>query len=286
MSAPVYGTLLLTCPDRPGIVARISGFLAAQNINIVEAGQHSEPSSNTFFMRVQFDLSGVTISRREIEQTIAEIGLEFKMNWRLSYSDVKKKMAIMVSRYDHCLYDLLLRHHSGELQVDIPFIISNHELLAPVAQTFAVPFHYLPITATTKQAQEQRVLELFEQTKVDFIVLARYMQILSPYLLANYPSRIINIHHSFLPAFPGEKPYHRAYARGVKIIGATSHYVTAELDEGPIIEQDIIRVTHSDSAEDMIRKGRDLERVVLARAVLAHTEDRIIVAGGRTFIAS
>lgn len=285
LATPTYATLLLSCPDRPGIVARISGFLAEQGANITEASQHSEPSTNTFFMRVKFDLGGVEMARSAVEQELARIALEFKMDWRLAYSDQLKKMALMVSRYDHCLYDLLLRQHSGELRVEIPLIISNHEALREVAQTFGIPFYYIPITAPTRQMQEQREIELLEQAGIDFIVLARYMQILSPLLLSHFPLRVINIHHGFLPAFAGEKPYHRAYERGVKIIGATSHYATAELDDGPIIEQDIIRVSHSDSVEDMIRKGRDLERIVLARAALAHSEDRIITSGRRTFVA-
>lgn len=282
----VYATLRLSCPDRPGIVAAISSYLASAGANITEATQHGEAATSTFFMRVQFDLGGVKQSRAELEQGLEQIALQFKMDWRIAYSDRPKKMAIFVSRYDHCLYDLLLRHHSGELRIEIPLIISNHETLAPVAHTFGIPFHHIPITAATKEAQEERQIELMQQSGVDFIVLARYMQILSPRLLAHYPLRVINIHHGFLPAFAGEKPYHKAYERGVKIIGATSHYATEELDDGPIIEQDIIRVNHSDSVEDMIRKGRDLERIVLARAVLAHVEDRIIVSGRRTFVAN
>jgi formyltetrahydrofolate deformylase len=237
-------------------------------------------------MRVEFDLTRLDISRPALEQGLEQIGLRFKMDWRIAYNDVVKKMAIMVSRTDHCLYDLLLRHHSGELRVEIPLIISNHESLAPIARNFNIPFYYIPITAANKQVQEQNEIELFKQAGIDFIVLARYMQIISPMFLSHYPSRIINIHHGFLPAFTGDKPYHKAYERGVKIIGATSHYVTEILDDGPIIEQDIIRVTHRDNVEDLIRKGRDLERIVLARAILSHIEDRIIISGRRTFVAN
>ena len=251
---------------------------------MLEASQHSDLESGVFFMRVEFDLEGMDLARPEIAPAFAPLAQNFAMAWELNFSDKVKNVAILVSQYDHCLYDLLLRQQAGEFQANIALIVSNHQKLENVARNFGIAWHYLPVTATTKPQQESAISHLLEENKVDLIVLARYMQVLSPEFTAKYPRRIINIHHSFLPAFAGGKPYHQAYERGVKIIGATGHYVTQELDEGPIIAQDIIRVSHKDAVQDLVRRGRDLERLVLAQAVKAHLEDRVLVYGRRTVV--
>lgn len=277
-------TLLITCPDTKGIVAAIAQFLYAHNANILHADQHQDAENNLFLMRVEWDISDFNVPVAEFEQAFSPIAQRFEMTWQLKLTEHKTRMAIMVSQYDHCLVDLLHRHHSGELTCDIPLIISNHRDTEKLANFYGIDFHYLPMTKETKEAVEAQQFALFDQYKVDLIVLARYMQILSPEFVARYPQRIINIHHSFLPAFIGARPYHRAFERGVKLIGATSHYVTEVLDEGPIIEQDIARISHRDQVEDLIQKGRDLERVVLSKAVRWHIEHRILLYANKTVI--
>ena len=276
--------LTISCPDRKGIVASVTSFLARSGANILDASQHSDLTVGAFFMRVQFELTGMSLARAEIGPSFAGVAEEFDMNWQLHFADQPKITAILVSNLDHCLYDLLLRQRAGELATQIAVVISNHNTLRPVAESFGLPFEYLPVTKTNRTEQEGQLSQLIEQYGVELIVLARYMQILSPDLVSRYPSRIINIHHSFLPAFVGGRPYHQAYERGVKMIGATSHYVTDELDQGPIIAQDVIQVSHRDSVDDLIRKGRDLERLVLARAVRAHLDNRVLAYGRRTVV--
>ncbi len=282
--SPVSGVLTISCPDRRGIVASVTTFLAQHGANILDASQHSDLNVQAFFMRVQFDLGGMTLGRDEIGPAFESIARQFGMDWQLHFSDRPKTIALLVSKLDHCLYDLLLRWRAGEFAAHIPLIISNHESLRPVAESFGIPYHWLPVSASNRAVQESQITALLEQHGVELVVLARYMQVLSPALVQQYPARIINIHHSFLPAFVGGRPYHQAYERGVKMIGATSHYVTEELDQGPIIAQDVTQVSHRDSVEDLIRKGRDLERQVLARAVRAHLEDRVLTYGKRTVV--
>ena len=276
--------MLISCPDRPGIVAAVSRFLFERGANIVQSDQHStDPAGGTFFMRIEFDLPGLPARQAELEREFAAVAEAFQMDWRIAYADRPKRMAVMVSREPHCLLELFWQWRAGELDVEIPLVISNHEVLRETVEDFGVPFYHFPITRENKAAQEEAELALLEG-RVDFVVLARYMQILSPTFVARYPNRIINIHHSFLPAFVGSRPYEQAYARGVKIIGATAHYVTEELDAGPIIEQDVARVNHRDDVEAMKRVGRYIERVVLARAVKWHVEDRILVHGNKTIV--
>lgn len=279
-------TLLVCCPDRKGLVAALAQVLYGHGANILDADQHTDPVAGQFFQRIKFDLSELHTDRRSLEMAISEVAHRFSMDWRISDGKHRYRTAIFVSKYDHCLYDLLLRQRSGELSTEIPLIISNHPDLADVAGQFGVPFHHLPVTGETKHKQEERALALLESERVDLVVLARYMQILSDDFLSAFEGRVINIHHSFLPAFMGSKPYHRAFERGVKLIGATAHYATAELDEGPIIEQDVVRCSHRDSVQDLIRKGRDLEKVVLARAVRWHLDDRILVYDNKTVVFS
>ncbi len=259
-------------------------FLAQHGANILDASQHSDTEANAFFMRVQFDLAGMNLERVKIAPAFERVAKSFEMSWQLHFSDQPRTTAILVSTLDHCLYDLLLRQRAGELQTRIALVISNHEILRPVAESFGLPFLYLPVEADQRAAQENRLTQALDECGAELIVLARYMQILSPAFVERYPSRIINIHHSFLPAFVGARPYHQAYERGVKMIGATSHYVTQELDQGPIIAQDVAQVSHRDSVADLIRKGRDLERTVLARAVRAHLDDRVLAYGRRTVV--
>jgi formyltetrahydrofolate deformylase len=277
--------LLIYCPDRPGIVAAVSQFLYSHGANILDSSQHSsDPTGGQFFMRMVFYLQDLDVTRNQFERAFQDVvASTFDMTYRVSYADKRKRMAIMVSKYDHCLLELLWRWRSGELKVDIPFVVSNHDDLRGVVEGFGLPYHHMVITKETKQEQEANMLELFAN-KVDFIVLARYMQILSEQIIRQYPSQVINIHHSFLPAFVGANPYKHAYERGVKLIGATGHYVTEELDQGPIIEQDVRRVSHRDSVQDLVMIGRDIERAVLARAVAAHIEDRVIVYGNKTVV--
>ncbi len=285
MSESNTARLLISCPDRPGIVAAVSQFLYSHGANILDAQQHStDPTGGEFLMRMVFHLEDLDVTRAQFERAFAEVvGRPFAMNWRVAYADERKRMAILVSNTDHCLLELLWRVQSGEFRVEIPFIVSNHEDLRGVTESFGLPFYYLPVTKETKAEQEGKLLGLLDGN-VDFIVLARYMQILSPEFVAHFPERIINIHHSFLPAFMGANPYKKAYQRGVKLIGATAHFVTDDLDEGPIIEQDVARVSHREAVKDLVQVGRGLERTVLARAVAAQLEDRILLVGNKTVV--
>ncbi|MBP7684383.1 MAG: formyltetrahydrofolate deformylase [Deltaproteobacteria bacterium] len=279
-----FATLLVSCPDRKGLVASLAQVLYGHGANIVDADQHTDTVAGQFFQRVHFDLSDLHTDRTSLEHAIREVAARFEMTYRLTQSSAIKRVAIFVSKYDHCLYDLLLRHRSGELACEIPLIVSNHEDLRPVATQFGVRFEHLPVTKDTKGQQEQQALELVREAGASVVVLARYMQILSDDFLRAYEGDVINIHHSFLPAFVGGKPYHRAYERGVKLIGATAHYATADLDEGPIIEQDVVRCSHRDKVDDLVRKGRDLEKLVLARAVRLHLADRVLVYDNKTVV--
>lgn len=283
-AASTLATLLVSCPDRRGIVAALAQVLYGHGANILDSDQHTDSEASLFFQRLRFDLAELMTDKVALERAIAELAERFQMQHRLVYQAQRKRVAIFVSKYDHCLYDLLLRHRAGELSGDIVAVLSNHTDLAPVAGQFGVPFHVFPKSAETKLAVEQRERELLGQLGVDLVVLARYMQVMSDGFCAAFSQRIINIHHSFLPAFVGGKPYHQAYARGVKLIGATAHYATAVLDEGPIIEQDVVRASHRDAVDDLVRKGRDLEKVVLARAVRSHLDDRILVYGNKTVV--
>jgi formyltetrahydrofolate deformylase len=277
-------TLLVCCPDRPGLVAGLAQVLYGHGANILDADQHTDPVAAMFFQRIRFELGGLRTDRATLEGAIGEVAGRFSMDWRIAWPGRALRMAIFVSRYDHCLYDLLLRHRAGELACEIPLIVSNHPDLKPVAEQFGIEHRVFPVTQESKADQEQRERNLLAEQGIDLIVLARYMQILSGEFVEAWPARIINIHHSFLPAFIGGKPYHQAYARGVKLIGATAHYATSDLDEGPIIEQDVIRCSHRDSVSDLVRKGRDLEKTVLARAVRWHLEDRVLVYGNKTVV--
>jgi len=276
--------LLLSCPDRKGVVAAISGFIFEHGGNILHADEHGDAESGTFLMRVEFDPAEFDIPLNDFERAFAPLAGQFWMQWRLAQTDYRPRMAILVSKYDHCLVDLLYRHQSGELACEIPCIISNHSDGQPIADFYRVPFFLVPVSRETKPAAERQIRSLLERHAADFVVLARYMQILSDEFVNAYPCRLINIHHSFLPAFAGSRPYHQAFQRGVKLIGATSHYVTEVLDEGPIIEQDVVRVSHRDSVEDLIQKGRDLEKVVLSRAVRWHIENRVLLYGNKTVV--
>jgi formyltetrahydrofolate deformylase len=276
--------LLISCPDRKGLVASISDFVFRHNGNILHADEHADKGSNLFLMRVEFDPIDFDINLADFAKHFSPIAEKFAMQWRLARSNVRQKMAILVSKYDHCLVDLLYRHKSGELACDIPLVISNHPDNGPIAEFYRIPFFVVPVTKDNKREAEQKILALLKQHDLDFIVLARYMQILSNQFVNEYPHRIINIHHSFLPAFVGAKPYHQAFTRGVKLIGATSHYVTDVLDDGPIIEQDVVRISHRDSLDDLLQKGRDLEKVVLSRAVRWHIENRVLLYGNKTVV--
>ena len=277
-------TLLITCPDAKGIVASIADFLYQHNANILHADQHQDAENNLFLMRVEWDLAGFNIDTGAFEAAFKPIASKFNMQWQLKLSQHKTRMALMVSQYDHCLVDLLHRHKNGELACQIPLIVSNHRDTEPLAKFYGIDFHHIVVNKDNKAQAEAAQFKLFDEYQIDLIVLARYMQILSPEFVKRYSQRIINIHHSFLPAFIGAKPYHRAFERGVKLIGATAHYVTEVLDEGPIIEQDIARISHRDQVEDLIQKGRDLERVVLSRAVRWHIDNRILPYANKTVI--
>ena len=277
--------LLICCRDRAGIIAGVTGFCEQKNWNILEVDEHVDKSSGTFFMRLVFECEGQAdvnsvISDHFENSTKYEPGI----SWALHNGNYRQKMAIFVSKMSHCFFDILARHQAGELNLDIPLIISNHDKLEKYADRFEIPFFHIPITAENKLEQEKKQIELLKSHEVDFVVLARYMQILSPNIIDQYPDKIINIHHSFLPAFPGAKPYHSAHKRGVKIIGATSHYVTSELDAGPIIEQDVARISHRDSIADLTRKGRDLEKIVLSRAIRHHLNRNLLVYENRTMV--
>lgn len=277
-------TLLVRCPDRRGIVASLAQTLSGHGANILAADQHRDSLEGQFFQRIHFDGRDLQTDWSSLTRGIAEVADRFDMEWRMSRSGRPQRVAIFVSKYDHCLWDLLLRHSSGELPCEISLIISNHPDLQGVADQFGIPYRVFPISRETKAAQEKAEIALIEEREIDLIVLARYMQILSKDFTDHFPARVINIHHSFLPAFIGGKPYHQAAARGVKLIGATAHYATSDLDEGPIIEQGVVRTSHRDSVGDLIRKGRDVERSVLARAVRWHLEERIIVYGNKTVV--
>ncbi len=277
-------TLLITCPDTKGIVASIADFLYQHNANILHADQHQDAENNLFLMRVEWDLANFNLSEADFAAAFAPIATKFSMEWQLKLSQHKTRVAIMVSQYDHCLADLLHRHKSGELACEIPLVISNHRDAEALVKFYGIDFHYVEINKENKPQAEAAQYKLFDDYNIDLIVLARYMQILSPDFVARYPQKIINIHHSFLPAFIGARPYHRAFERGVKLIGATGHYVTEVLDEGPIIEQDIDRISHRDQVEDLIQKGRDLERIVLSKAVRWHIENRILLYANKTVI--
>ena len=281
-SSSTVATLLVQCPDRKGLIAALAQLLYDHGANILQAQQHTESSEQMFFQRIRFDMAELDISRQALQDLLSIECERYKMRWRISYSDRPKRLAIFVSKFEHCLHDLLLRHRLGEFDCELAMVISNHPDLEPVASQFGVPFHVFPITSETKAEQEKKEISFLEQEKVDLIVLARYMQILSNWFVSRFPERIINIHHSFLPAFSGARPYHQAHEQGVKLIGATAHYATSELDEGPIIAQDVVPCTHRDTVQDLVRKGRDVERVVLARAVSWHVDDRVLVHGRRT----
>ena len=279
--------LLLHCPDKPGILAEVTDFITVNKGNIVYLDQYVDHVENIFFMRIEWELKGFLIPQEKIEDYFKTLyAQKYEMSFRLYFSDVKPRMAIFVSKMSHCLFDLLARYTAGEWNVEIPLIISNHPDLQHVAERFGIPFYLFPITKETKAEQEQKEMELLAKYNVNFIVLARYMQVISEQMINAYPNRIINIHHSFLPAFVGAKPYHAAFERGVKIIGATSHYVTTELDAGPIIEQDVVRITHKDSVEDLVNKGKDLEKIVLSRAVQKHIERKVLAYKNKTVIFS
>jgi len=276
--------LLIHCPDRRGLVATIGEFLFKHNANILHADQHQDPERNLFFMRVEWNLDGFDIDLAEFDRHFKPIAEKFAMQWRLEHSQRPHRVAIFVSKYDHCLADLLYRVQSGEIRCEVPLIVANHPDAKRWADFYGVPFHIVGVEPGKKSDAERKQFELLADHKIDLVVLARYMQILSPEFVSRYPHKIINVHHSFLPAFVGAKPYHRAFERGVKLIGATSHYVTADLDEGPIIEQDVARVSHRDVLDDLLEKGRDLERTVLCRAVRWHTDHRILVYDRKTVI--
>lgn len=283
-SKPATATLLVSCPDRKGLVAAIANFLMTYNANIMHADQHQDLSEKLFLMRVQWELDGFTLPMESFGAAFAPIAAEHQMQWHVSLSTRKPRMAIFVSKYEHCLVDLLHRWRIGELDCEIPLVISNHEDCRRIVEFNGIPFHVLPVNKDNKAEAEAEQWRLMEEAGVDFIVLARYMQVLSERFVERYPNRVINIHHSFLPAFDGAKPYHRAFARGVKLIGATSHYVTEDLDEGPIIEQEVTRISHRDSVEDLVEKGRDLEKVVLSRAVRWHIDNRVLSYSNKTVV--
>jgi len=276
--------LLLSCPDQKGIVAKISQFIFEHNGNIEHADQHIDAQSNTLFMRIEWSLNTFAIAKEKIAGIFEPLAREFSMKWNLYFSHETPRVALMVSKYLHCLYDVLLRYREGQFKCEIPLLISNHSNAQNVAQHFGIDFYEFSISPENKGEQEKKQLTLFKEKRIDLVVLARYMQILTPQFIADFSYKIINIHHSFLPAFVGKQPYYQAYQKGVKIIGATSHYVTEELDSGPIIEQDTVRISHRDSLNDLVRKGEDLEKVVLSRAMKWHLERKILVYNNKTVI--
>lgn len=276
--------LLIWCPDRMGIIAATTSFLADAGVNILEADQHTDPDDGTFCMRLEFDTDGMKIGKEELATQWSALAGKFKMDWRIAWAAQRKRIAILVSRQDHCLQDLLWRTSIGEIDADIACVISNHKDCAASVASHGIRYHTLPVTPDTRLQQEQRLLEILSDAKVDLIVLARYMQILTEQVVDAYPDKIINIHHSFLPAFAGSRPYHQAHERGVKLIGATAHYVTCDLDQGPIIAQATVPVSHRDRVDDLIRKGRDLERTTLATAVRLHLADKVLVNQARTVV--
>ncbi|MCL4680363.1 MAG: formyltetrahydrofolate deformylase [Rhodocyclaceae bacterium] len=277
-------TLTASCPDRVGIVARVATFIADNRGWILETSHHADDESQRYFMRIEIRADSLPFDLDEFRRRFLPIADEFAMDWRIADSAEKKRLVVLVSQQEHCLYDLLARWQSKELDVDIPCVISNHETFRGFVEWHGIPFHHVPLTVDNKREANAEILRLFEQARGDVMVLARYMQILPPELCEKHPGRIINIHHSFLPSFVGAKPYHQAYRRGVKLIGATCHYVTAELDAGPIIEQDTVRIDHGDTVEDLVRYGKDIEKAVLARGLRYHVEDRVLVNGNRTVV--
>lgn len=283
-TSPEQAILLFSCPDQKGLVSMITGFIAQYRGNIISLNEHVDSYDKTFFLRVVWDMEGFDIPENELDDAFQPVGKKFNASWNIMFTGRKLRVAVMVSKYDHCLQELLWRQRLSESAYEIPLIISNHPDLESMAAYHGIPYHVFPITRENKAAQEQAELKLLKENNIDAIVLARYMQVLTKSFVEHYPNRIINIHHSFLPAFMGGNPYKQAYERGVKIIGATSHYVTEDLDEGPIIEQDIIRISHRDSVDDLKRRGRDLERIVLAKAVNYHAEHRILVNGKKTVV--
>lgn len=277
--------LLMHCPDQQGIVASITSFLQQNSGNITDLDQHVDRRANRFFMRVEWEMDGFLLSQEDMTtQFEQELASKFEMKWQLQFSDKPLRIAIFVSRLSHCLYDILQRYISGEWNIEIPLIISNHPDLKQVAERYGIPYHVLPITKENKLEQEAKERALLKAAKVDLVILARYMQVLTNDMIEDFPDQIINVHHSFLPAFAGAKPYHQAYARGVKLIGATSHYITEVLDEGPIIEQEVMPITHRDDIKDLVRKGRDLEKSVLSQAIWYHHEHRVMRYGNRTIV--
>lgn len=281
---PLTATLLLSCADRKGLVSRISHFIFERGGNILDLNEHVDSEERMFFLRVAWDMAGFSIRPDDLHDAFAPLAREFNARWTIRLNKHKHRIAIFVSKADHCLLEILWRHSIGEFDADIALVVSNHPDLGSMSERYGVPFHVFPKTKENKREQEHRELTLLSEAAVDTVVLARYMQILSPDFVHAYPNAIINIHHSFLPAFAGSNPYRQAYNRGVKIIGATSHYVTEDLDEGPIIEQDIAHISHKDSFDDLVRKGRDVERLVLARALRSHLEDRVLVYGRKTIV--
>lgn len=277
-------TLLIHCPDQPGLVHSVTGFIFNYQGNVLHLDQHVDREANVFFMRVEWQLDGFGLPKEIIAAAFKPLAEQRKMTWSLHFSNERRHVALFVTKEGHCLYDLLSRHEAGELAVEIPLIVSNHEVLKPAAERFGIPFFHLPVTPQNKAEQEEKQLALLQEHKVDTIVLARYMQIVSPRLIEKFTNRILNIHHSFLPAFAGARPYHQAHERGVKLIGATSHYVTADLDQGPIIHQDVTRVSHKDSAPDMVRMGKDLEKIVLSKALWWHANHKVLVYGNKTVV--
>jgi formyltetrahydrofolate deformylase len=278
-------TLLFSCPDRRGLVAKVANFIYSNGGNIVHADHHTDFNAGLFLTRIEWQIEGFNLPRELIDPAFGAIAQPLNGTYQIRFSDAVPRLAIWVSRQNHCLLDLIWRQQSQEFLAEIPLIISNHPDLEPIAKQFGIDYHYLPITKDNKLEQQQRQLELLQEYRIDLVILAKYMQIISPEFIDRFPSHnIINIHHSFLPAFVGANPYHKAYERGVKIIGATGHYVTSELDAGPIIEQDVVRVTHRDDVDDLIRKGKDLERIVLARAVRHHLQNRVLVYGNKTVV--
>jgi len=282
MNSPT-ATLLVSCPDQKGLVAKIANFIYSNGGNIIHADQHTDFSADLFLTRIEWQLEGFNLPREVIAPAFEAIAKPLNANWSLHFSDTLPRLAIFVTKQDHCLLDLLWRKQAKEIAAEIPLIISNHPQLQPIAEQFGINFQHISITKETKPEAEAQQLELLEKYQIDLVVLAKYMQIITPEFLEKF-SKVINIHHSFLPAFAGANPYERAYERGVKIIGATAHYATANLDEGPIIEQDVVRVSHRDNVADLIRKGKDLERIVLARAVRLHLQNRVLVYGNRTVV--
>jgi formyltetrahydrofolate deformylase len=284
MEKELTATLLFSCPDRKGLVARISQFFYEHNGNIIDLDEHVEPAEHLFFLRVAWNMKDFTVAPENLHGVFRPIAEEYKAQWFIRFSSSRRRMALFVSQYNHCLQEILWRHDRGEYDADIACIVSNHPDLKYLADRYHIPFYLFPVMPANKKMQEKHELELLKKENVDTVILARYMQVLSPEFVEQFPNRIINIHHSFLPAFAGSNPYKQAYERGVKIVGATSHYVTDDLDEGPIIEQDVIRISHKDTMEDLLRKGRDLERLVLARAIRLHLEDRVLVHGRKTVV--